>query len=676
MAGTRSDLTPAVNTAMQAREGTGFCHCVEMTFGQAIRARPSAPTLPDTEVSWTGRGDLTKLQVYTSVDEGLTWQRVARSGDPIPKLAFDDTGTAYSAARAATTNRSVVARLIFENGASAVVDSFTLRATYEDGSVIERVETGSALATGRLIGCAYDPGVGGLLGIPETTVRLHGDRGGLANANETPHDAEGNRTGLHLSHGVDATPLFSPFPVEQQVDGDTRKADAAMTIEGWFYAEKTSGVLCGWLARAADLQPGPHGTVGNHGALATFGLMLELVATSDAGARVRLRCTELGVFPDHVFSIVSGDDAVQLERWHHVAFSYDGFWSTAYLDGVVFSRAALKASFNGIRRRKGVFEPFGIVVPTTGSFVMGRHPVDSQNVPSTETSFQGRLSEWRFYAKAITGGAVIRRRFRRLEPAEVAQMVAEDGLVAYYPMHLGVGTACLDYTGNDNHLAWTQQQVGTTRLPPQIGWLPSPSAWRGFPTGTREVLPGIIEARDRSPGRQTPALSLDHDGEVLRATDAPFDVTFDGKTFIGVGSLGAVDTVQEAGDLVPTSATFTLTGVEQSKISLALTTRYLDRPVRLYQVTWDEDGAQLDPFLVFEGRLDEMNVALGAFGSVSVSAESHLRNWRRPKNRRWNHQAQQTLWPDDGFFQFLAEMVDRQVWWPVRVQDTQASGGG
>lgn len=662
MAGTRSDLTPAVNTAMQAREGTGFCHCVEMTFGQAIRARPSAPTLPDTEVSWTGRGDLTKLQVYTSVDDGLTWQRVARSGDPIPKLGFGDgEPPVYSLAHAVTTNRRVAARLVFDRGASVVVDSFTIRATFEDGSVIEQVETGSGLGGGRLVNVRYDANVGGLIAYPDVSLRFHGNRGGVVEP--TVHGGDDAQVGLHLSHGNYQNTIDGNVIEWQDGNDKDRKALAAMAFEGWFYSEKTTGVLCGWRTNPTRI---------------TWGTLIELVETSPTGAKVRFRTREwvntraplVGI---QAWQIDSPDDSVQLDRWHHVAASYDGFWLTLYLDGVVFARVPLKAATNGTRKRRGAFEPFGIVLPTNAGFVMGRHPAPSENLSGTANSFQGRLSEWRLYAKALTAGAILRRRFRRLGAGEIATMEASEGLRAYYRFDEGHGRTVPDATSNGLDLAWDQQQIGGVQLPAQMAWLPFAEIWRGFLSGTREVLPGIIETRDRSPGRQTTALSLDSDGEMIRVTDAPFDVTFDGKTFSGVGALGAIDAVQEAGDLTPTSARLSLSNIPASHISLALSARYLDRPCRIYQVTWDEAGAQLDPFLVFDGRLDELNVALGQTGAVEVSAESHLRNWRRPKHRRWNDESQRDLWPDDNGLEFLAEMVDREVWWPVRLQDVQGT---
>lgn len=654
MAGTRADVTSDVNEAMQAREGTRFCHCVEMTFGQAIRARPGDATKADTEVIWTGRGDLTKLHVYTSIDDGLTWQRVGRSGDPIPLLAVNAAGQ-YSAAYAVTTNRRVAARIVFENGASAVLDTFTLRATYEDGSIIERVETGADLADDRVVNVRYDAGVGGLQAFPDVSMRFFGNRGGAINP--TVHGGDSAKTGMHLSHGNYAI-LNQGSVIEWQADEPDRLAHAAMAFEGWFYTEKTTGMICGWTTTPSR---------------ANLGTSLELIETSATGAKLRFRTTEwqdqAPIRGLQAPAAETGDDAIRLNQWHHFAFSYDGFWATVYLDGVVFSRVAFRATRHGAGQViDGEFErPFGIVIATNGKFAMGRSPLDAQNVDSTASSFQGRLSEWRFYTKPLTAGALLRRRFRRLDAAEVATMVAADGLQAYFRFNEGVGQTVPDSSGNALHLQWHQQQVAGGQLPPQMAWLPFSEIWRGFPISSREVGPGSTGIAGRSPGRQTATLDLDHRGDVIRATDAPFDVVFDGKTFTGVGACGGIETIQEAGDLVPTSVTLTLSGVAPQNIALALSTRYLDRPCRIWQVTFADDGTQLDPFLVFDGRLDEMAPSFGHVGTIRVTAESHLRNWRRPKHRRWNDEGQRSIWPDDHFLEFLAAMVDKQVWWPVQV---------
>ncbi len=130
-------LTPAANTGVQADEGYAHYHCAELRFGAAVRVKPaSTPPMPDTVVRWEARGDPTKLGVYTSIDDGRTWQRVERSGDPIPKLGFstptDGSSPIYSAAAAATTNRRVLARFIFlDGGPGVVVDNVEIAATRE-----------------------------------------------------------------------------------------------------------------------------------------------------------------------------------------------------------------------------------------------------------------------------------------------------------------------------------------------------------------------------------------------------------------------------------------------------------------------------------------------------------------------------------------------------------------
>lgn len=653
------DIATGANAALKAESGTKYCHCVEMKFGSTVRARSGDPSTPDTLVAWTGRGDLTQLRVYTSIDGGDTWQRVERNGDPIPGLPIG----------APTTNRTVRARIVFANGApGVVVDSFTLRVVHEDGTIRERVETGANLATGTLYACGYSASVGGLVTFPDVSLRFQGDRGGITNANATPHDADGNRSGLHLSHGSLIT-RYAGGVIEQQLDEENRLRNAACAFEGWFYPEKTTGVLVGCTYRDLDDPSRDTGT----------GILLELVE-SVPGESARLQFTTVEPFAGSrsgdpaAHGLSSGAGSVPLNRWSHVAFTYDGFWGSLLLNGAIVARNAFVARAVGRRTPSGAFIKFGIPLPSNGPWAFGRHPVSARNQGGTATSFQGRLTEWRLYNRRITVGAVTQRMFRRLSAAEVAIMVEQDGLIAYLPMNESTGRFAFDLAGSSLHFPWNQQQVGSTREPFKLAWVADASkVWRGFSIDRREVLPGIFEDGDRHPGRETPPLSVDADGDVLRLCDSKRNVTFDGKTFIGVGGLGSVSAIQEPGDLVPTGVQLGISGLLPQHLSIALQARYLDRPVTVWQVTWDADDVQQEEFLLFKGRADEMNIALGAQGAVEVSARTVLSNWRRPVNRRWNDEAHRAIYPDDYGFRDVADMVDRQVWWPSLSADESAT---
>ncbi|MGH7787649.1 MAG: LamG domain-containing protein, partial [Candidatus Binatia bacterium] len=530
---------------------------------------------------------------------------------------------------------------------------------YEDGTVVERVETALDLNTGTLIACGVSGSVGGLVALPDTSLRFQGNRGGAVNPNSAPHDGGGAKQGLHLSHGDKQQTLDGGRVLEFQGVGQDRFEKAAMAFEGWFNTEQTTGTLLGWLSLDAP------------------GLVLDLQTSGD-GARLRLRTWEFTFVPlpprgglgqgTVAFEMLSGAGSVQLGRWHHVAFSYDGFHAMLYLDGVLVARSALRSTKTPLIDDKKT--AVGIVIPTDGPVTLGRHPQPAQNQAAVATSLLGRMTEWRLYNRRLTAGAIIQRMFRRVSAAEIAVMQAEDGLVCCLHFDDGAGQTAADATTNNLDFTWDQQQVGTVALPPQLAWAPDTGRlWRGYPTAYKDIGAGILITEARSPGRETPPLSLDIDGEVIRVTDAPFNVTLpDGREFTGVGHFGTVSPIIETGDLVPTTINLGLSGIAAQLVSLALQSVYLDRPCLVYHVVWNDLGVMLDPFLLFEGKVDRMDLSLGVTGTVSIVASNNLKNWRRPTNLRWNDEGHRALYPDDYGFEFQAEMVDKQVWWPARVE--------
>lgn len=109
-----------------------------------------------------------------------------------------------------------------------------------------------------------------------------------------------------------------------------------------------------------------------------------------------------------------------------------------------------------------------------------------------------------------------------------------------------------------------------------------------------------------------------------------------------------------------------LSGISLSYISLALQANYLDRPARCWAVLFDKVGALVvNPLQIFEGRMDQFQIGVGETGVVQVTAESHLIDWERPSGRAWNYIQQLSLWPNDHGIEFMAEVVEKEIWWPA-----------
>jgi hypothetical protein len=680
---TRSDMTAAAHAGFSSRYGYAAFSCVELIFGTRLRAKVgSVPPVPDSSISWTGRGDLSQVWVLSSIDDGATWQRVYRSGDPIPMSDGTPNGQVPWPVGSVVTNRNVRVRLVYVNGGNgAIIDSLTVTAALESGDVITRTETltsDPSLLDGRLVSVGRQ--AGGLRALGEVYLRLNGARAGaVRNVAPAWHDADGVPQDLHVSHG-DVEWRFGGKPAagkpanESQADNPARYGKAAMSWELLMRPERNSGYVGGWSTVAANGKE-------------RGGLLLFLEAAGD-DATLRVQVFEnFGYEQNFAIAqtgLATAVGAVKMNRWWHVCLTYDGFSLKLFLNLQLVAYRAVRSRYQrateirqvGDKERR-IYVPIGIVIPTDGRFTLGRHPVASAS--TNATSFQGLLSECRIYAgHALTAGAICKRGRRRVTNAvEIADMVANEGLRALYPLNETSGTVAHDISGHGLDLQLTQEGSGGVL---QGGWdAAGRTYWFGFPTGYVDQ-----DVAEYSPGREGTPLHLDVPGDVLNLSNAPHTVEFplaapyNGSTFAGLGDVGTIDVIQEPADLVPTGARLSLPALKPQFVALALRADYLDRPCRIWQVLFDPNGVLVqNPVLAFEGQMDTMNIAVqDDVAAIEMTAESHLRRWSQPGTQRWNDQAHRAEYPDDFGLAFLAAMVDSTEWWPARTRDENSDPEG
>lgn len=155
--------------------------------------------------------------------------------------------------------------------------------------------------------------------------------------------------------------------------------------------------------------------------------------------------------------------------------------------------------------------------------------------------------------------------------------------------------------------------------------------------------------------------------DFVRATNAPFDIAWGGRTFKGVGNFGSVSTVDETSQPEATGVELTLNGIETSLVSIALD-RHIQGDRATVFMGFMDDGHVLvdDPFIVFRGRMDVMRITVGESATIRLSVESVFADWDRPRVRRYNNADQQQKFPADKFFEFAEQTVDKDIVWPAR----------
>lgn len=169
-------------------------------------------------------------------------------------------------------------------------------------------------------------------------------------------------------------------------------------------------------------------------------------------------------------------------------------------------------------------------------------------------------------------------------------------------------------------------------------------------------------AADHVPGLQL--IALDFASGVLRLNNSSVTVPWDGHDWLGVGELGSIETVAEHSDLQMTGIAMQLSGIPPDMISRVLGEHYQGRAVTVWFAPMNADYVVLaDPVVNFIGRMDACDITMGDTASVTLTAESRLTDWERPRVRRYTHEDQLAEYPGDKGLQYVPQMVEKTLIW-------------
>lgn len=164
------------------------------------------------------------------------------------------------------------------------------------------------------------------------------------------------------------------------------------------------------------------------------------------------------------------------------------------------------------------------------------------------------------------------------------------------------------------------------------------------------------------------------------------NLSIDGVTYLGVGELVNISSVEETTEIEAKGATITMTGIPSAFLSLALQEPYQGRECNIYFGLWlsnkristESDvtitSEDLFEFVVesgtrylveiFSGELDQMNITEQAdSATIAVTAENVLIKLERPVVRRFTNEDQKTRFPNDKGLEFIASLQDKEIFW-------------
>ena len=158
---------------------------------------------------------------------------------------------------------------------------------------------------------------------------------------------------------------------------------------------------------------------------------------------------------------------------------------------------------------------------------------------------------------------------------------------------------------------------------------------------------------------------MDFSSGALYLNSSPYNLTWNGYEWLGTGDLGSISAITEEGAPKANGIQLEINGIDTSNLYLALNEHYQGRKCQVYVgfLNVTDHSLIADPILVFDGRMDVMHIAHGKTGSISVTAESRLADWDRPRIRRYSHEDQISRYPGDLGLSFVEEITDKEIIW-------------
>ena len=151
-------------------------------------------------------------------------------------------------------------------------------------------------------------------------------------------------------------------------------------------------------------------------------------------------------------------------------------------------------------------------------------------------------------------------------------------------------------------------------------------------------------------------------------TDCGFNLTSSisgsSQTYTASGHILGIGNTQEGSEPIKNSLNLTLSGVDQTYISVALNENIINDTVQIYRGFLDSSNALIaDPFLLYEGFIDQYSIEDDSTTAmIGMDITSHWGNFEKVSGRRSSDNSQQRFFSGDKGFEFSALTVQDIRW--------------
>lgn len=142
-------------------------------------------------------------------------------------------------------------------------------------------------------------------------------------------------------------------------------------------------------------------------------------------------------------------------------------------------------------------------------------------------------------------------------------------------------------------------------------------------------------------------------------------IVWGGHTWLGVGSLGSISTIEEGSSIDAKGITITLSGIDSDLLGDILTEFQVGLPVIVNLGLFDATLTLIDtPVIAWAGRMDQPTIDVdGQTCTISINCENRLVEMNVAVDRRYTNEDQQLDFPGDRGMEFVSSIQDVTIYW-------------
>lgn len=171
----------------------------------------------------------------------------------------------------------------------------------------------------------------------------------------------------------------------------------------------------------------------------------------------------------------------------------------------------------------------------------------------------------------------------------------------------------------------------------------------------------MIELMGRSHVEYRAAIEIEAKSGAVRAHSGVGDLIINGKTFYGVGTLGAISAARQVGDSSPQSVTANLSLIDKSMLAHLINEKLVGTRATIFNTAIDGQKAVSD--VSFSGFISDVGVKLGDSSEYAITITDELSQWSKPSSARNTSESHAARNSGDQLLRYIVPVSTATVYW-------------